>query len=57
MIYAQDFIAGKEFGLKLEDVNLGGCHLFLKTKKDVIFTYIIDKDKRSENIKNICNWL
>ncbi len=51
LIYAQDFIAGEEYGLKLEDVNLGGCHLFLKTKKDVIFAYIIDKDKRSENIK------
>ncbi len=51
LIYAQDFIAGEEYGLKLEDVNLGECHLFLKTKKDVIFAYIIDKDKRSENIK------
>ena len=51
LIYAQDFIVGEEYGLKLEDVNLGGCHLFLKTKKNVIFAYIIDKDKRSENIK------
>ncbi len=51
LIYAQDFIAGEEYGLKLEDVNLGGCHLFLKTKKNVIFAYIIDKNKRSENIK------
>jgi hypothetical protein len=51
LIYAQDFIAGEEYGLKLEDVNLGGCHLFLKNKKNVIFAYIIDKDKRTENIK------
>lgn len=51
LIYAQDFIAGEDYGLKLEDVNLGGCHLFLKTKNDVIFAYIIDKNKRSENIK------
>ncbi|MFX0143731.1 MAG: hypothetical protein ACFE9C_06615 [Candidatus Hodarchaeota archaeon] len=51
LIYAQDFIVGEEYGLKLEDVNLGGCHLFLKTKKDVIFAYMIDEEKRSENIK------
>ncbi|MFX0023937.1 MAG: hypothetical protein ACFE9S_16545 [Candidatus Hermodarchaeota archaeon] len=51
LIYAQDFIAGEEYGLKLEDVNLGDYHLFLKTKKNVIFAYIIDEDKRSENIK------
>jgi hypothetical protein len=51
LINAQDFIAGEEYGLKLEDVNLGGYHLFLKTKKNVIFAYIIDKEKRSDNIK------
>ncbi|MFW9970704.1 MAG: hypothetical protein ACFFDF_10935 [Candidatus Odinarchaeota archaeon] len=51
LIYAQDFIAEEEYGLKLEDVNLGVCHLFLKTKNNVIFAYIIDKDKRSKNIK------
>jgi len=50
-IYAQDFIAGEEYGLKLEDVNLGGCHLFLKTKNNVIFAYIIDRHNRTENIK------
>ena len=51
LIYAQDFIAGEEYGLKLEDVNLGGCHLFLKTKSNVIFAYIIEKNNSSENIK------
>jgi hypothetical protein len=51
LIYAQDFIAGEEYGLKLEDVNLGEFHLFLKTKNNVIFAYIIDKDNRTENIK------
>lgn len=51
LIYAQDFIAGEEYGLKLEDVNLGDCHLFLKTKSNVIFAYIVDKNNRTENIK------
>jgi hypothetical protein len=51
LIYAQDFISGEDYGLKLEDVNLGDFHLFLKTKNDVIFAYIIDKDNRTENIK------
>lgn len=51
MIYSQDIIAGEEYGLKLEDVDLGGYHMFLKTKNNVIFTYIIDNDNHSDNIK------
>lgn len=51
LIYVQDFIAGEEYGLRLQDINLGEFHLFLKTKNDVIFAYIIDKDKSTENIK------
>jgi len=51
LIYAHDFIAEEEYGLKLEDVNLGDCHLFLKTKSNVIFAYIVVKDNRTENIK------
>ena len=37
--------------LKLEDIDLGGYHMFLKTKNNVIFTYIIDDDNHSDNIK------
>ncbi|UCC20565.1 MAG: hypothetical protein JSV62_04565, partial [Promethearchaeota archaeon] len=51
LIYSQDFIAGEEYGLKLEDVNLGGYHLFLKTKNNVIFAYVVDNNIRTENIK------
>ncbi|KKM72852.1 hypothetical protein LCGC14_1416360 [marine sediment metagenome] len=31
LIYSQDFIGGQEYGLKLEDIDLGGYHLFLRT--------------------------
>lgn len=52
LIYSQDIIAGEEYGLKLEDINLGnGCQMFLKTKSNVIFAYIIEKNNSSENIK------
>lgn len=51
LIYSQDIIAREEYGLKLEDINLGGYHMFLKTKNNVIFTYIIDDDNHSDNIK------
>ncbi len=52
LIYSQDFIAGEEYGLKLEDINLGnGCQMFLKTKSNVIFAYIVEKPNCSENIK------
>jgi hypothetical protein len=52
LIYSQDFIAGEEYGLKLEDINLGnGCQMFIKTKKNVIFAYIVEKPNCSENIK------
>jgi len=51
LIYSQDIIAGEEYGLKLEDIDLGGYHMFLKTKNNVIFTYIIDNNNHSANIK------
>ena len=52
LIYSQDFIAGGEYGLKLEDINLGnGCQMFLKTKSNVIFAYIVEKPNCIENIK------
>jgi len=51
LIYSQDFIAREEYGLKLEDIDLGGYHMFLKTKNNVIFTYIIDNDNHSYNLK------
>ena len=51
LIYSQDFIGSQEYGLKLEDINLGGYHLFLKTKNNLIFAYIVDKDNTTKNIK------
>ncbi|NVM36225.1 MAG: hypothetical protein HWN81_11565 [Candidatus Lokiarchaeota archaeon] len=51
MIYSQDIIAGEEYALKLKDINFNGYHMFLKTKKNIIFTYIIAKDNHSDNIK------
>ncbi|MFX1569763.1 MAG: hypothetical protein ACFFCV_15505 [Promethearchaeota archaeon] len=52
LIYSQDFIAGGEYGLKLTDINLGnGCQMFIKTKQNVIFAYIVEKPNCSENIK------
>ena len=51
LIYSQDFIAGEEYGLKLEDIDLGDQHFYVKTKKGVIFAYLVDKTVCSENIK------
>ncbi len=51
LIYSQDFIAGEEYGLKLEDIDLGDQHFYVKTKKGVIFAYLVDKTICSENIK------
>ena len=52
LMYSQDFIEGENYGLKLEDIDLGnGCQMFLKTKKNVIFAYIVEKINCSENIK------
>ena len=51
LIYSQDFITREEYGLKLEDIDLGGYHMFLKTKNNVIFTYIIDNDSHTDNVK------
>ncbi|MEE9379144.1 MAG: hypothetical protein V3V33_14040 [Candidatus Lokiarchaeia archaeon] len=51
LIYSQDIIAREEYGLKLEDIDLGGYHIFLKTKNNVIFTYIVDNDNHSDNLK------
>jgi hypothetical protein len=51
LIYSQDFIGGNEYGLKLEDINLGNCQIILKTKSDVIFAYVVEIDNKTENIK------
>ncbi len=51
LIYSQDFIAREEYGEKLEDIDLGGYHMFLKTKNNLIFAYIIDTDNHTGNLK------
>lgn len=51
LIYSQDFIGGEEYGLKLEDINLGNHHFYVKTKNGVIFAYLVEKTNCSENIK------
>ncbi len=51
LIYSQDFIGGQEYGLKLEDINLGNQQFYIKTKNDVIFAYLVEKVNSSENIK------
>jgi len=51
LIYSHDFFDSQEYGLKLEDINLGGYHLFLKTKNNLIFAYMVDKDNTTKNIK------
>ena len=51
LIYSQDFIGGKEYGLKLEDINLGNQQFYIKTKNGVIFAYLVEKLNSSENMK------
>ena len=51
LIYSQDFIGSQEYGLKLEDINLGNQKFYIKTKNDVIFAYLVEKLNSSENIK------
>ncbi|MFX1365065.1 MAG: hypothetical protein ACFE9Y_09090 [Promethearchaeota archaeon] len=51
LIYSQDFIAREEYGLKLEDIDLGGYRMFLKTKNNVIFAYIVNNDNHTDNLK------
>ena len=51
LIYSQDFIGGKEYGLKLEDINLGNQKFYIKTKNGVIFAYLVEKLNSSENMK------
>lgn len=51
LIYSQDLIGNRESGIKLRDINLGEYHMFFKTKNNLIFSYIIEKHKCSENIE------
>ena len=50
LIYSQDCIGGEEFGLKLEDINLGNQHFYVKTKNGVIFAYLVEKLNSSGNL-------
>jgi len=51
VIYSQNFIAGDRCGLKLEDIDLGNQHFYIKTKNDIIFAYLVEKNNCSENIE------
>lgn len=52
LIYSQDLIGGEKEGLKLEDIDLGNHHFYISTKKDLIFAYLIEKNRASDNINN-----
>lgn len=51
LIYSHDLIGSKDAGIKLKDINLGDYHMFFKTKGNLIFTYIVEKHKCTENIE------
>ena len=51
LIYSQDLIGGEDAGIKLIDINLGDYHMFFKTKGNIIFAYIVEKLKCTENIE------
>jgi len=51
LIYSQDCIGGEEYGLELEDIDLGDHQFYVTTKNDVIFAYLVEKINKSENIK------
>jgi hypothetical protein len=51
LIYSQDLIVNKNAGIKLKDIDLGNYHMFFKTKDNVIFSYILEKHKCSNNIE------
>ncbi len=51
LIYSHDFIEGEKYGLKLEDIDLGDQQFYVKTKNDVIFAYLVEKTRCSENVK------
>ena len=51
LVYSQDLIGGVDAGIKLKDINLGAYHMFFKTKDNIIFAYIVEKHKCTENIE------
>jgi len=51
LIYSQDLIGSEDSGIKLEDIDLGNHHLYVCTKGKVIFAYLIEKNKTTENLK------
>lgn len=49
LIYSEDLISGVDPELRLEDINLGNHHFFINVKNNVIFAYITETHKTTEN--------
>ena len=51
LCFSQDYIGGKEAGFQLESINVGRAHFLIKIEKEVVFAYLVDKQKITDRMK------
>jgi len=50
LCFSQDYIGGKDSGFKLEAINVGKANFYMHIKNDVIFAYLVEKEKKTEKM-------
>lgn len=51
LCFSQDYIGGKDSGYKLEAINVGKANFYMTIKNDVIFAYLVKKEKKTEKME------
>lgn len=51
LCFSQDYIGGEDSGFKLEAINVGKANFYMHINNDVIFAYLVEKEKRNEKIQ------